>query len=73
MNLRYEIDIIKNLRSLEQNNMLKLLDNKISSNIEDFYSYLCIIQHNLRIWKNYNFRENRSFREIIESEIFRNF
>ena len=73
MNLRYEIDIIKNLRSLEQNNMLKLLDNKISSNIEDFYSYLCIIQHNLRIWKNYNFRKNRSFREIIESEIFRNF
>ena len=73
MNLRYEIDIIKNLRSLEQNNMLKLLDNKISSNIEDFYSYLCIIQHNLRIWKNYNFRENRSFREIIESERFRNF
>lgn len=74
MNLRYEIDIIKNLRrSLEQNNMLKLLDNKILSNIEDFYSYLCIIQHDLRIWKNYNFRENRSFREIIESEIFRNF
>ena len=73
MNLRYEIDIIKNLRSLEQNNMLKLLDNKILSNIEDFYSYLCTIQHNLRIWKNYNFRENRSSREIIESEIFRNF
>ena len=73
MNLRYEIDIIKNLRSLEQNNMLKLLDNKILSNIEDFYSYLCIIQHDLRIWKNYNFRENRSYREIIESEIFRNF
>lgn len=73
MNLRYEIDIIKNLRSLEQNNMLNLLDNKILSNIEGFYSYLCTIQHNLRIWKNYNFRENRSSREIIESEIFRNF
>lgn len=74
MNLRYEIDIIKNLRrSSEQNNMLKLLDNKILSNIEDFYSYLCTIQHDLRIWKNYNFRENRSYREIIESEIFRNF
>ena len=73
MNLRYEIDIIKNLRYLEQNNMLKLLDDKILSNIEDFYSYLCTIQHDLRIWKNYNFRGNRSSREIIESEIFGNF